>query len=157
REILESSPLVKRILANPPRSNYEGWDDSANRNRLLAAASDFSPDWIISLDADERIPADDAAALREFLETEAFPQCAYGFQIFRMHETIDHYDLDGLWIYRLFAYEPGQQFPDKRLHFVPIPTSIPEDLWLRTTIRIQHLAGLTDERRQHRFDKYRQA
>lgn len=157
RAILESSPLVKLILSNPPRPSYEGWDDSANRNRLLAVAADFAPDWIISLDADERIPADDAAALRDFIETEALPQCAYGFQIFRMHESIDHYVLDGLWIFRLFAYQPGQRFPNPRLHFVPIPTSIPEQMWLRTTIRIQHLAGLSDERRQHRFNKYREA
>src|SRR3954470_24264977 len=46
REILESSPLVKLVLINPPRPSYVGWDDSANRNRLLAAAADFSPDWI---------------------------------------------------------------------------------------------------------------
>jgi glycosyltransferase involved in cell wall biosynthesis len=44
-----------------------------------------------------------------------------------------------------------------RLHFVPIPTSIPRSLWVRTTIRIQHLASLTETRRQARFEKYRQA
>lgn len=74
-----------------------------------------------------------------------------------MHETLDRYDLASLWVYRLFAYEPGQHFPEKRLHFVPIPTSIPEELWLRTTIRIQHLGGMTEKRRQERFEKYRQA
>src|SRR5215207_4109597 len=62
RQILERHPLVKRVLVNPPRADYVGWDDAANRNRLLEAAADLAPDWILSLDADERIPPDDAAA-----------------------------------------------------------------------------------------------
>jgi glycosyltransferase involved in cell wall biosynthesis len=57
-------------------------------------------------------------------------------------------------VYRLFAFSPGQRVPDTRLHFVPVPTSIPRDRWLRTTIRIQHVAGLTAERRAARYAKY---
>ena len=49
---------------NPPRESYAGWDDAGNRNRLLdAAGRSSSADWVISLDADERIDAADAAAL----------------------------------------------------------------------------------------------
>jgi glycosyltransferase involved in cell wall biosynthesis len=157
RELLDANPLVKIVLDNPRREDYVGWDDSDNRNRLLAAAAQLDPEWILSLDVDERIAADDATALRDFLESDALSGCAYGFQIFRMREDLEHYDREGLWVYRLFALENGQRFPDLRLHFVPIPTGIPRSLWLQTTIRIQHLASLTEERRQVRFDKYRQA
>ena len=82
--LLDAHPLVKVLLTNPRRDTYEGWDDSGNRNRLLAAAHDLTPDWILSLDADERIPADDAHALRHFLDTDALPGLAYGLQCFRM-------------------------------------------------------------------------
>ncbi|MFN8594311.1 MAG: glycosyltransferase [Thermomicrobiales bacterium] len=157
RELLRANPIVKRVLVNPPRPDYVGWDDAANRNRLLAAAAEFAPEWIISLDADERIPADDAAVLREFLEMEALPGLAYGCKVFRMWQDLDRYDPEGLWVYRLFAFAPGQRFPDQRLHFVPVPTSIPRERWVRTTIRIQHLAGLNEARRLARFEKYRQA
>jgi glycosyltransferase involved in cell wall biosynthesis len=157
REILETSSLVRMVLANPRRDDYRGWDDAANRNRLLAAAATLSPSWILSLDADERISADDAATLRSFLETEARPEFAYGFKVYRMSQDLAHFDRAGLWVYRLFHFAPGQRFPDQRLHFVPIPTSIPRDRWLRTTIRIQHLASTTEERRVARFEKYRQA
>jgi glycosyltransferase involved in cell wall biosynthesis len=157
KDLLEANPLVKLVLSNPVRSDYVGWDDAGNRNRLLEAATEFSPEWIISLDADERIPADDALALREFLDADAMPGIAYGFTVFRMRDDMEHFDRSGLWVYRLFAFEPGQRFPDKRLHFAPIPTSIPRELWVRTTIRIQHLAGLTDARRQARFAKYAEA
>ena len=53
---LEAYPLVKVVLRNPPRDTYFGWDDATNRQRLLDAAADLRPRWIISIDADERIP-----------------------------------------------------------------------------------------------------
>ncbi len=124
---------------------------------MLEAAALLEPDWVLSLDADERIPPADAAALRAFIETDALPGLAYGFKVYRMWQDLEHYDQAGLWVYRLFAFKPGQRFPDQRLHFVPIPTDIPRARWVRTTIRIQHLAGLTIDRRQARFDKYQQA
>lgn len=156
-DLLAAEPLVKIRLANSPRPDYRGWDDAANRNRLLAAAAALEPAWILSLDADERIDPEDGAALRQFLETDALPGCAYGFQVLRLKGDLDHYDPEGLWVYRLFAYEPEQRFPDQRLHFVPIPTSIPRHLWVRTTLRIQHLAALNEDRRRARFAKYREA
>ena len=156
-QILRENPLVRIILQNPVRPTYAGWDDAANRNRLLAAAADLQPDWIMSLDADERIPSDDAEILREFVQTEAIPGLAYGFKVHRMWRDETHFDRAGLWVYRLFAFRPGQRFPDQRLHFTPIPTDIPRDRRVRTTIRIQHLAGATEARRQARFQKYRQS
>jgi glycosyltransferase involved in cell wall biosynthesis len=155
--ILDAHPLVQTLLHNPRRDTYEGWDDSTNRNRLLAAAADLDPDWILSLDADERIPADDALALRHFLATDALPGLAYGMQCYRMIDDLGHYDRNALWVYRLFAFAAGQELPSDRLHFVPIPTSIPRDLWLRTTIRIQHVSSLTAQRRAARLQKYREA
>ena len=143
--ILDAHPLVKVLLTNPRRDTYEGWDDSGNRNRLLAAAHDLTPDWILSLDADERIPADDAHALRHFLDTDALPGLAYGMRCHRMIGDDGHYDRNALVVYRLFAAAPGQRFPDDRLHFVPVPTSIPRPLWVETTLRIQHLASVTTE------------
>jgi uncharacterized protein (TIGR00290 family) len=157
RAILEASPLVRVLLTNPPRSDYAGWDDAANRQRLLEAAAALGPGWVLFLDADERIPADDGAALRAFVQTEALPGCAYGFKVYRMRGDLAHYDRAGLWVYRLFAWEPGQQLPARRRHFVPVPTAIPRQRWLRTTLRIQHLAGLTPQRRQARVAKYAQA
>lgn len=156
-QLLRANPLVKIVLENPVRPSYAGWDDAANRNRLLEAAAALEPAWIMSLDADERIPPDDAAALRTFVETEAFPGLAYGFKVYRMWRDETQFDRSGLWVYRLFAFEPGQRFPDQRLHFAPIPTDIPRQRWVRTTIRIQHLAGATEERRRARFEKYRQS
>jgi exoribonuclease-2 len=61
------------VLTNPRRDTYEGWDDAANRSRLLAAAMELNPSWVMSLDADELIdlapPEDpDLADLDRLLE-----------------------------------------------------------------------------------------
>jgi hypothetical protein len=56
-----------------------------------------------------------------------------------MEQDLEHYaPQHHLWVYRLFAYEPGQSFPDQRLHFVPVPTSIPRVAWatLRSAFNI---------------------
>jgi len=157
REVLEHHPLVVRVLTNPVRQTYHGWDDSANRNRLLDTAGELRPRWVISLDADERIDEEDARALRLFLERDAVPGLAYGFRVFRMIGSPSTYDRSALWVYRLFAHEPGQTFPSERLHFVPVPVSIPKHRWVNTTVRIQHLSSLTEADRQERYQKYVEA
>ncbi len=155
-EALERDPLVHRVLRNPRREGYAGWDDAANRQQLLDAAAELRPRWILWLDADERLDPDDAAALRAFVEREAEVGSAYGLRVFRMVGERS-YDAAGLWAYRLFAWEPGQRLPERRLHLVPIPESIPRTRWRRTTIRIMHLAGLSEEGRTRRIEKYREA
>jgi glycosyltransferase involved in cell wall biosynthesis len=157
RDLLERHPLVQRVIVNPPREGYAGWDDAENRNRLLEAAAELAPDWILSLDADERIDPSDAAALRSFVDRDALPGLAYGLRVHRMIGGLEHFDRADLWVFRLFAWERGQSFPERRLHFVPIPSSIPRSRWVRTSLRIQHLGSATEERRHARFAKYREA
>src|SRR5947209_4753852 len=62
--ILSRHDLVRIALSNPPRPSFGGWDDGENRRRLLAGAAELEPDWIVWMDADERIAADDGSALR---------------------------------------------------------------------------------------------
>jgi glycosyltransferase involved in cell wall biosynthesis len=109
---------------------------------------------VLFLDADERIEASDAVALREFVDTDALPGIAYGFLVHCMVGDDRHYDDASLWVYRLFCADPPLELPTARLHFVPIPVAIPRDRWLRTTFRIQHLATLDAARRSARYAKY---
>lgn len=155
--VLRAQPLVAKLIANSPRADFRGWDDAANRNRLLETAAEFQPEWIISVDADERIPADDAKALREFLATDALPGIAYGFRCYSMIGDLEHALPNPIWVYRLFAFAPGQRFPDQDLHFTPIPVAISRRAYVRTSFRIQHLGGMSPERRLARYEKYRQA
>lgn len=155
REILERSSQVDLALANPRRDSYRGWDDRANRQRLVDAATELGFDWLLFLDADERIDPDEAEAVRDLVDHVAAEDFAYGFRVFRMtgDDMFDHADF---WAYRLFAARPGLRIDGDRLHLVPVPTAIPRANWLHTTIRIRHLAGLP-ERRAPRFSKYEEA
>lgn len=155
--ILRDSPIVDRVLANPVRETYAGWDDAANRQALLEAAVEAGVRWALFLDADERIAADDAAALRAFLDAGADPSSAYGFRVYRMLGEGGHYDRAGLWVYRLFAPRAGQTLPERALHLVPLPTSIPPERRRRTTVRIQHFGGSDEARRRARLRKYEEA
>lgn len=156
--LLEAAPLVRAVLRNPVRPGYAGWDDAANRQRLLDACEELDPRWVIFVDADERIDPDDARALRELAERDAVPGEAYGFRVHRMIGDLARYDRSGLWVYRMFAFEPGLRLPDdRRLHLVPVPTSVPRERRRRTTVRLQHVAGLDLARRRRRLGKYEQA
>jgi len=155
--ILEAHPLVKVLLRNPQREDYTAWDDSANRNRLLQAAGALNPEWIVSVDADERLDERDALDLRRFLLTDALPGCAYGMRHVPMWDDGRTFEPNYDWIYRIFSYEPGQRFSANRLHFAPVPTSIPRAFWIETTLRLQHLGEANPQRRLKRFLKYLEA
>ncbi len=58
--------------------------------------------------------------------------------------------------FRLFAYEPGQRLEAARLAGNQIPTNIPPERWLITSIRIKHY-HILDEGHEKRLQKYRQA
>ena len=156
-EVLESQPLVRRLLRHPMRESAAGWDDAANRQELLDAAGEMAPRWVMFLDADERLDPDDAAAWRAFLGSpEADRDAAYGFLVHRMVGP-DSYDRADLWVFRAFAWRPGQLLPGDRLHLVPVPVTIAPSRWRPTTVRIQHLASVTEEARRARLRKYREA
>jgi glycosyltransferase involved in cell wall biosynthesis len=149
-------PAVLALLRNPIRRTYAGWDDARNRSRLLAAAGRFRPDWIVQLDADERMDAARSLQLRRFLETEACPEFAYGFYLCRMIGDERHFD-KSMEIFRVFAYRDGLRLPSRKLHLIPVPDAIKRERWFTLRIRIQHLSGLTPRLRRRRFKKYEEA
>ncbi len=155
-EFLAGNSGVLKLLRNPVRTSYAGWDDAQNRQRVLEAAGEFEPDWVVQVDADERMDAASGRALREFLEKEACREFAYGFQLCRMIGDEEHFDKT-MHIIRLFAYRDGLRFPSRKLHLIPVPTAIRREYWFPLKIRVKHLAGLTSALRRRRFEKYREA
>ncbi len=155
-ELLSADPLVRTVLRNPKRDGFGGWDDAVNRRRLLEACGELRPEWVVWLDVDERLEAGDARALRELLETDAIPGCAYGFQHYRMWGR-GRCDPAATYVWRAFAWMPELMLPPERLHFDPVPAEIPRAAWIPTTIRVQHLASANEARRAARLRKYAEA
>lgn len=157
RSILEGEELVDRVLANPQRPDFTGWDDAENRRRLLCACDDFPVRWILWLDADERLPESDADRLNLFLQGEAEVGKAYGLEVLRMIGDAEHFDRGRLWVYRLYAFAPGFTLPRERLHFEPVPDEIMPKDWIRTRLRIMHFSSVDEQARMLRYRKYREA
>lgn len=138
-----AAPFLRVIGSNPPRPTAAGWDDLANRQRLVDAALEHWADWVVFLDADERLHPSDAAALRDFLlGGDALASCAYGLRHHRLwgggHDPQAHH------VYRVFAPRGGDRLPIGRLHRTPVPSRIPAGARLPTTIPLLH-AGAIDE------------
>ena len=156
-ELLRTHESVVRVMRNRIRSSYHGWDDSKNRQRLLESADALRPAWIVFLDADEVIDRDDATDLRAYLLSGAAAQTALGVRVFRMVGNLETYVLNGLWTYRVFPWRRQARLPRQRLHFEPVPLHIPRETWLRTSVRVKHLASLTRERQEQRYQRYLEA
>lgn len=161
---LAEHPLTAVLLRNPTRNSFAGWDDALNRQRLVDACAELEPRWVLQVDADERLPDEDAEALRRAVDHGVLdPGAAYLLRVFQVvsrdppgpeGERIPPTDA---WYGRLFAWRPGIRLPGRRLHLVPLPVDIPRERWVRATLRILHYAGSTPERRRARFAKYEQA
>lgn len=158
RARLASFPLTVDLLTNPVRRTYRGWDDLENRQRLVHAALAHRSQWLLFLDADERIDRDDGKALAEFVRTDARPGYAYGFEVSRMIDDDEHHDPTSIWVFRLFAGADARTpLGSQRLHFVPVPSGIPRRHWIFTSLRIQHVASISPSARTARFKKYLEA
>lgn len=153
--IASSHPAVDLVLRNPARSSYAGWHDGANRNRLLQAAAELDPDWVLFFDADESISRTQAALLRHSIDDGLSTECAYGFRL--RTAWMGGHDPQTPWVYRLFAPRPDDVLPTRRLHFTPVPHRIPSERWERLPVVVDHLGLRTPEDLTESSAKYRQA
>jgi len=134
--VLNGHPLVKSVVRCPRREEPTALSTVAKRNRLLEEAAPLGPRWILTLDVDERIGEDDAVALREFVRDGAVRGAAYGFRVAAGGAVLRDESGNGRWSYRLFAYRPGQRFPPGAPANVRVPTDIPREHWIATSITI---------------------
>jgi glycosyltransferase involved in cell wall biosynthesis len=154
REILEDCPAVTKIISNPRRETYFGWNDYENRSKLLSCAETSNPNWIIWIDADERLEKSDAGVLRHFLETEAQKRVPYSLEVLRAVGDLSHYDRCAFWVPRLYSYESGLTLKPRKLHLDLIPLEFGDIAPKRTSLRLLHKAGIDEESRQKRYRKY---
>ena len=153
-EILKSTPGVELVLTNPRRETYVGWNDRENRQRLLNAAANFGPDWVIWIDADEQLEESDSEVLRRFLECDAEADKAYCFEVLRVIDDLQTYDRHGFWVPRLYAYDRKLRLASEDLHLDLMPIQFTPDARVKTSLRLLHKAGMTADRRQQRYHKY---
>jgi hypothetical protein len=54
QSLLATEPKMLDVLTNPRRPDETGWDEGANRSRLVARAQELGARWALACDPDER-------------------------------------------------------------------------------------------------------
>lgn len=151
---------------HPAVSHYEfqelPFDERRDRNRIIALAARFQPDWVISIDSDEvfemsRERAQQLMALND-------PQIgALGFHWYTFWEpTHTYFRFDGAFGvtngFRMFKWAPDQRIvlgTPEGLHCGNIP-QFPDGAHSYTNVRVRHLSYDTEARRQAKYRFYRE-
>ncbi|MGH8969607.1 MAG: Mur ligase family protein, partial [Actinomycetes bacterium] len=124
--LLEREPLVRTLLHGEPSKVPAAPSRAAAVNRLLDAAAELEPEWLMWLDVTERLAPSDVEPLRDFLAGDALPGLAYGLR------------RDGGGdAFRLFAHRSGQRLPPKAPDDAMVPADIPRERWMATTLTLE--------------------
>jgi hypothetical protein len=118
-ELLQSSPEVLEVLRVPP--DRPRWDEVGNHRRLVAAALRHRADWLVCVDADERVERGfRARAERTIQSGRRLGRTAYAVQLRELWGSREHYRVDGVWgrkaTARLFRARPDHEFDTRPLH-----------------------------------------
>ncbi len=157
-EILASHPAVAEILERSPER--QGWDEVDNNRRLVRAAIAHGADWIIALDADERVEH----RFRDRAERAIRRGRRLGIEAFAtpMHELWDsphQWRADGVWgrkgPARLFGARPDHSFDPRPLHGSKAPMQARRfGIFVPADVRIYHLHMIDRAARLARRARY---
>lgn len=122
--LLEACPQVLQVLRNRP--DRPGWDEPGDFRRLVAAALGHGAEWLIAVDADERLERDfRVRAERVIRRGRRLGLRAFQVRIRECWDAPDRYRADGIWglkwAPRFFRARAGLQFDARPLHAAKAP------------------------------------
>jgi hypothetical protein len=160
-EFLESCPEVVELIRIPP--DRPEWDEAGNYRRLVEAGVRHGADWLVSLDADERVERDFRTRLEwAIARGRLIGLTSYSVRLRELWDHPDHYRADGIWGEkvrpRIFRAKHGAVLDDRPLHGLKVPIE-------RSRIRrypvadleLYHLRMLQPEDRRARRERYEEA
>lgn len=155
REWLEQRAEVVELLRAP--ADRAGWDDAANNRALTEAAVRNRADWVVCVDADERLERDfRPRAERAIRRCRRFGVRAFALRLHDLWGSHERYRVDGLWgrkwVARLFRPLPGDRYSSAPLH----PPKVPLDVARipLADLRIYHLGMLSSDDRRARRERW---
>jgi hypothetical protein len=158
-EFVESQASVRELIRLPRRTPHV-WDEPRNRRLLVEAALRHDADWLVVVDADERVERDfRSRADMEMSKAEADGQLVLTAVMRELWNHADHFRCDGIWNSkrpaRLFKARQDHQFDDRCLHGYWAPlNSLTETTCREADLIIYHLRMLTEAERSKRQAKY---
>lgn len=159
-EILATTAKVLEILKNPPG---HPWDEYTNQVSLVLAARRHGADWLLCLDADERIERRFGATVPILLEqAEREGIAAWAFSFRELWGNPFQYRVDGIWGQKtkwvLFRNDHTHTRWDPRMHHrYWMPMEIVEalsEVGRHSGLNIYHLSMLTEEDRLTRMQNW---
>ncbi len=159
REFLEAQPLVVEVIDAPSASRGE-LDDGANHRALTEAAWEHRADWLLGVDADERLERRfRKRAEAEIDRAEAADQPALWVRFCELWDAPDRMRVDGIWGGKrkacLFRSDRGHRFHGRRMHSIWAPWPPPKGEYPAADLRIYHLRMIRAGDRRARVERYR--
>jgi glycosyltransferase involved in cell wall biosynthesis len=158
-ELLAAHPKVVRLMRNPAG---QPWNERSNQVALVKAARDHG-DWVLAVDADERIEAGFSARVAAIIaEAERDGVDCLCFSLRELWGDRHHYRTDGEWgrktRYRLLRNDPAhRRFDPRPLHRFWMPLEIAlnlETLGRHSGLNLYHLSMITKADRAARVQRY---
>lgn len=159
RAFVESQRLLVELVSGPV-GDHDQMRDGWRHRRLIEAAWEHDADWLLGIDADERLERDfRSRAEAEIRRAEKDDQAAIWVPFRELWDAPDTVRMDGVWGEKrkacLFRADRGHRFHDRALHSIWAPWP-PENGEYRTAdLRLYHLRMIGAEDRQARADNYR--
>ncbi len=158
--ILERSQLVEVLLRVDP-SSKQGWDEPANRERLVTAGQSLEAEWFVAFDADER---PERRLWDQWLsiiaEADASEAIAIDQPLRELWNSPTTYRTDGVWglkrktaIFR--NLEKSHVFDPAQWHGEWYPAQyIGSDAFLPINVNLYHLKMIDAAARVDRMKRY---
>ncbi len=158
-ELLEAHPAVVEVLRVPPRP---AWDEPANHRALVAAGLRHGADWLLAIDADERVERSfRARAERAIARGRLLGIKAFRVRLLELWDSTATYRADAIWATkgpaRLWRASDDHEFDSRALHGVKAPLQARwRGRFPQADLIVYHLGMLHREDRAARLRRYRE-
>jgi len=160
RAFVESQPLTIDLLT-APGGTEAGMEDGRRHVMLIDAVWDHDPDWLLGIDADERVEREFRQRAKvEISRSEASGEAALWIPFRELWDSYDRFRVDGIWGDKrkacLFRADRDHVVDDRPLHSIwaPWPPASGGD-YRTADLRLYHLRMVLAADRQARADRYR--
>jgi hypothetical protein len=154
--VLAGCEEVLEVIA--PDEERRDWDEVGNHRRLVAAGVRHAADWLLALDADERVEREFRARAERVLR-RAGRLGAFAVRLRELWDAPDRYRADGLWSRkapaRLFRARSDHVFDEAALHGTKAPLQARRfGRYILADLYVYHLGMLRAEDRAARRQRY---
>lgn len=158
-DYLSSRPEVLKVLRVPP--GRPDWDEVGNHRALVAAGVELGADWLVSLDADERVEREFGLRARRVIRRgRLLGLTAYHLRLRELWDSESAYRIDGIWgrklPARLFAARADHRLDERPLHAFKVPLQARRvgASWPIADLEVYHLRMVHPDDRRARRERY---